>query len=60
VAKSKTKPPKDFVASHCRHCAAGWTRANTDGELLTVCLLDREQAWPDMTDCDRYEPRIPA
>lgn len=45
-----------FAMTHCVTCAAGWTRRSQDG-LLVVCLLDRERVWPDMVDCDRFEPR---
>ncbi len=50
------KPPS-FAETHCRNCAAGWTRIGAEGGFLTVCLLDREPVWADMTGCDRYEPR---
>ena len=48
--------PTGYAASHCRTCAAGWTRTGKDG-CLTVCLLDREPVLADMTNCDRYESR---
>ena len=49
--------PKGFAASHCRKCAAGWTRTGADGGELTVCLLDREPVLADMTGCDHYEEK---
>ena len=51
------QPPSEFVISHCRNCAAGWTRRRKDGGSVTVCLLDRELALADMADCDRFEAR---
>ena len=52
-------PPKlsAFIATHCMTCAAGWTRRGQGGGVVVVCLPDRERVWPDMLDCDRYEPR---
>lgn len=54
-----TKPswqaPTGYAASHCRNCAAGWTRTGKEGGVLTVCLLDREPVLADMTHCDRFE-----
>jgi len=49
--------PTGYAASHCRNCAAGWTRTGTEGGALTVCLLDREPVLADMTNCDRFEPK---
>lgn len=49
--------PKGYAASHCMNCKAGWTRTGTNGGVLTVCLLDREPVLPEMTDCDRHEPK---
>ncbi len=46
-----------FAASHCRNCAAGWTRTGKDGGQLTICLLDREPVLSEMTACDRFEPK---
>jgi len=46
-----------FIATHCMTCAAGWTRHGQNGGVVVVCLLDRARVWPDMLDCDRYEPR---
>lgn len=43
--------------THCATCAAGWTRQQKDGGVIVVCLLDREKVLPEMTSCDRYEPR---
>jgi hypothetical protein len=51
----KQSGPQGFAASHCRNCAAGWTRTGKDDAVLTVCLLDREPVLMDMTGCDRYE-----
>ena len=48
---------ESYALTHCRNCAAGWTRTGPDGSVKTVCLLDREVVWAAMTDCDRYEPR---
>lgn len=50
------REPTGFAASHCRNCAAGWTRSGKGGSL-TVCLLDREPVLIDMTGCDRFEPK---
>jgi len=49
--------PTGYAASHCRNCAAGWTRTGKEGGVLTVCLLDREPVLADMTGCDRYEKK---
>ncbi len=49
--------PAGYAATHCRNCAAGWTRTGTEGGVLTVCLLDREPVLADMTSCDRFEPK---
>jgi|HubBroStandDraft_1064217.scaffolds.fasta_scaffold01809_12 hypothetical protein len=46
-----------FAESHCRTCAAGWTRTAEGGRAVIVCLLDREPVWQDMTGCDRYEAK---
>ncbi len=46
-----------YAASHCRTCAAGWTRIGKEGGVLTVCLLDREPVLADMTGCDRFEAK---
>jgi len=48
-----------FVATHCMTCEAGWTRRNSDGGVIVICLLDREKVWHSMIHCDRYEPRLP-
>jgi hypothetical protein len=48
-----------YAATHCRNCAAGWTRTGEKGGMRTVCLLDREPVLAGMTNCDRYEPREP-
>lgn len=50
-------PSTGYAASHCRQCAAGWTRTGKEGGVLTVCLLDREPVLADMTHCDRFEER---
>ncbi len=47
--------PTGYAASHCRQCAAGWTRTGKEGGVLTICLLDREPVLADMVNCDRYE-----
>jgi hypothetical protein len=49
--------PSGYAASHCRNCAAGWTRVGEQGGVLTVCLLDRLPVLANMTDCDRFEPK---
>jgi hypothetical protein len=54
---SAWQTPTGYAASHCRQCAAGWTRIGTEGGVLTVCLLDREPVLAGMTSCDRYEMR---
>ena len=46
-----------FANSHCRTCAAGWTRTGEGDRAVIVCLLDREPVWQEMTGCDRYEPK---
>lgn len=46
-----------YAATHCRNCAAGWTRTGKEGGVLTVCLLDREPVLDSMVDCDRFESR---
>ena len=51
------REPSAFAETHCRNCAAGWTRNGKDGGLLIVCLLDREPVLPDMIGCDHYEPK---
>jgi hypothetical protein len=51
--------PTGYAASHCRRCAAGWTRTGKEGGVLTVCLLDREPVLSDMTNCDRFEEKEP-
>ena len=51
------RKPSAFATSHCANCAAGWTRTGKDGGQLIVCLLDREPVLPDMTGCNRYEPK---
>lgn len=54
----ETEPsPTGYAQTHCRQCAAGWTRIGIKGGTLTVCLLDREPVLADMTSCDRYELR---
>lgn len=47
----------DYADSHCRMCAAGWTRVAADGKTVIVCLLDREPVWQEMSACDRFEPK---
>jgi hypothetical protein len=47
----------DYVKTHCATCAAGWKRETAAGEMLIICLLDREPAWAAMTHCDRYEAK---
>ena len=59
---SRAKPPawrkpSAFAESHCIKCAGGWTRKSKDGNLLIVCLLDRDPVLMDMVDCDRFEPK---
>ena len=49
--------PTDFATTHCMKCEAGFTRKGTDGGRVTICLIDREPVFPNMTDCDRYEPK---
>ena len=49
--------PTGYAASHCRQCAAGWTRTGKEGGVLTICLLDREPVLADMVSCDRYEKK---
>lgn len=58
--KPAWQKPTGYAASHCRTCAAGWTRTGKEGGMLTVCLLDREPVLGDMTDCDRFEAKEPA
>ena len=48
------RTPMGYADTHCRHCAAGWTRTGKEGGVLTVCLLDREPVLADMTNCDRF------
>lgn len=48
--------PTDFATTHCMKCEAGWTRSGTDAKVV-VCILDREQVFPNMISCDRFEPR---
>lgn len=58
TAPASTSPPtSSFAMTHCATCAAGWTRRSQEGGVIVVCLLDREKVWPEMNDCDRYEPR---
>lgn len=60
-ATSARPEPAGYPVTHCRHCAAGWTRTLKDGGMITVCLLDREPVPAAMTNCDRYEPKaLPA
>ena len=47
----------DFAMTHCRRCAAGWTRTTANGAMAIFCLLDREPVPPNVTSCDRYELR---
>ena len=49
-----------YATTHCRNCAAGWTRRTADGGIKTVCLLDREAVLVGLVECDRYQPRPPA
>jgi predicted metal-binding protein len=49
----------DYILTHCRTCAAGWTRTRENGEAVIACLLDRETVIADMTQCDRFEARNP-
>jgi hypothetical protein len=49
--------PASFAVTHCRKCAAGWTRTLSDAGVVTVCLLDREPVLKNMTHCDRYEEK---
>jgi len=44
-----------YANTHCTTCKAGWTRMDGEGRKFIVCLLDREKAWPPMTDCSRFE-----
>ena len=46
-----------YAASQCRKCEAGWTRTSPSGEVIIVCLLDREPVLADMANCDRYEAK---
>lgn len=55
--KTLWQTPTGYAASHCRQCAAGWTRTGKNGGQITMCLLDREPVLVDMTDCDRFEVR---
>jgi hypothetical protein len=50
---------ESFAVSHCRNCAAGWTRTGKDDGVLTICLLNRELVWAEISGCDRYEARKP-
>lgn len=52
-----TPAATDYATTHCRVCAAGWTRTGIKGGVVTVCLLDRERVMADMTSCDRFELR---
>ena len=52
---SRTLSP--YVMTHCTTCLAGWTRKDDDGQVVIVCLLDREPVWPEMTTCDRFESK---
>jgi hypothetical protein len=58
--RASWQTPTGYAASHCRRCAAGWTRTGTKGAVLTVCLLDREPVLAEMADCDRFEAKEPA
>ena len=49
------RTPTGYAATHCKNCAAGWTRTGTEGGELTICLLDREPVLANMTNCDRFE-----
>lgn len=51
-----TAEPTEFATTHCMQCQAGWTRSGADAKVI-VCLLDREAVFPNMTSCDRFEPR---
>ncbi|HEY8126598.1 MAG TPA: hypothetical protein VIF88_14395 [Methylocystis sp.] len=51
------RKPTGFSGDHCPNCAMGWTRTRAEGDVLTVCLLDREPVLAEMTDCDRYEAK---
>jgi hypothetical protein len=53
------KTPSGFGLSHCMNCALSWTRSGKDGGKLTICLLDREPVLDDMTDCSRFEMKLP-
>ena len=57
--KNSSRTISSFVMTHCRTCAAGWTRASEAGNVVTVCLLDREPVWHNMASCDRYKKREP-
>ena len=46
-----------YAASHCTKCEAGFTRTSPSGDVIIVCLLDREPVPTDMANCDRYEAR---
>jgi len=45
----------NYAKTHCKICAAGWTRTGINGEEIIICLLDREQVWQAMEKCSRYE-----
>ncbi len=49
--------PTDFVTTHCMKCEASFARKGTGGGQITICLIDRELVLPNMTDCNRYEPK---
>jgi hypothetical protein len=56
--EKSSKKFSDYVTTHCTTCRAGWTRKDEAGEMVIVCLLDREPVWGDMTSCDRFESNV--
>ncbi len=48
-------PPSSYVETHCKICAAGWTRTGEGGGQVVVCLLDREKVSPQLSSCSKFE-----
>ncbi len=46
-----------YATTHCATCKAGWVRENERGEILIVCLLDREPVWHQLAECNKFEAR---
>ena len=46
-----------FITTHCATCEAGWLRTLKSGEIVSHCLLDREEILPNIVDCNRYQLR---